>query len=261
MRTLILFCCAALLSLGASAQGQDEPTVIGDGTLRRLRVPILMYHYVGSLPPNADQYRTALTISASMFRDHLRYLAEEGYSTISLYDLDEALNAGYPLPPKPIILTFDDGYIDHYENVFPALQEFGFTGTFFIITGFADENKRGHLSWPQIIEMGQAGMSMEAHTKSHVELDKRSYDFLVYQMLGSIESLEAYLGRPARMFSYPVGRYDDLTLLVASQANIRRAVTTQNGQVHTTDNRLELPRLRISNMTGVAALAQMLQGR
>ena len=260
MRTLILL-CAVLLSLSSWVQSQDDPTVIGDGTLRRLRVPILMYHYVGNPPPDADQYRTALTISTPMFRDHLRYLAQEGYSTISLYDLDAALNEGYPLPLKPIILTFDDGYIDHYESVFPALREFGFVGTFFIITSFADENKRGHLSWSQIVEMAEAGMSMEAHTKTHVELDKRSYDFLVYQMLGSIESLEAYLGRPARMFSYPVGRYDDMTLLVASQANIRRAVTTQNGQIHTTDNRLELPRLRISNTSGVPALAQMLQSR
>jgi len=259
MRALILL--YAVLFFLPCVQAQDNPTISSDGTLRRLRVPILMYHYVGDLPANADQFRTALTISTQLFRSHLAYLAQEGYSTISLDELDRALNDGYALPPKPIILTFDDGYTDHYENVFPALREFGFTGTFFIITSFADENRRGHLSWSQIIEMAEAGMSTEAHTKSHVELDKRSYDFLVYEMLGSIESLEAYLGRPARMFSYPVGRYDDMTLLVASQINIRRAVTTQNGLLHTTDNRLELPRLRISNTSGVPALAQMLQGR
>ncbi|MCA9908976.1 MAG: polysaccharide deacetylase family protein, partial [Anaerolineae bacterium] len=100
---------------------------------------------------------------------------------------------------------------------------------------------------------------MEAHTKNHVELDERTYDELVYEMLGSMESLGHYTGRPSHMFSFPVGRYDDLTLEVAAQMPIWRAVTTQSGALHTTDNRFELARTRIHFDTSVDALAAILR--
>jgi peptidoglycan/xylan/chitin deacetylase (PgdA/CDA1 family) len=232
-----------------------------DGTLRRIRVPILMYHYVSELPPGADATRIDLTVSPNLFRAHMRYLSEQGYQTVSLYQLDAALRQGIPLPAKPIILTFDDGYVDHYQFVMPVLQQHGFVGTFFIITARADANDPRYMSWSQIREMADAGMSMEAHTKNHVDLRDRSYDFLIYEMLGSMESLAAYVGRQSHMFAYPVGHYDTMTLQVGEQLPIWRAVTTQSGALHTTDNRLELPRLRIHGNTTVSGLEAILQTR
>ncbi len=237
----------------------QEAEATWDGTLRRVRVPILMYHYVSELPADADKYRIDLTITPALFRSHLAYLQEQGYSTISLYDLDAALLTGAPLPPKPVVLSFDDGYIDHYVNVFPALQAYGFTGTFFIITALADANRPDYVNWSQIREMADAGMSMESHTKDHVDLRGRDYDTLVYQMLGSLESLTAYTGQTAHMFSYPIGHYDGMTLAVARQLPIWRAVTTERGVWHTTDNRLEVPRLRITGGMGAGGLASILQ--
>jgi peptidoglycan/xylan/chitin deacetylase (PgdA/CDA1 family) len=231
----------------------------GDGTLRRIRVPILMYHYVSNLPPDADATRTQLTVDPIMFRAHLSYLAQNGYNTISLYQLDDALMRGTPLPPRPVILTFDDGYIDHYINVFPALKENGFTATFFIITQRADSNDPVYLNWTQIENMAAAGMSMESHTKTHRDLRERDYDFLVYELLGSLQSLGAHTGYPSHMFAYPVGHYDDTTLSVLEQLSVWRALTTERGALHTTDNRLEVPRVRINGDTGVGALAFLLE--
>ncbi|MDX1995216.1 MAG: polysaccharide deacetylase family protein [bacterium] len=229
-----------------------------DGTLRRIRVPVLMYHYVSPLPPQADDVRIGLTVSPETFRTHLLYLQAEGYTTISLYDLHTALLTGEPLPPKPIVLTFDDGHIDHYVTVFPLLREFGFTGTFFIITGRADAGDPAYVSWAQIAEMAAAGMSMEAHTKRHMDLRQRDYNFLVYEILGSIESLQAHTGQPTTMFAYPAGRYDDATLAVLESLNVWRAVTTEPGTAHTTDNRLQVPRLRITGEMSAAGLAGLL---
>ena len=127
------------LSLLCFAVYSQSQTVSHDNTLRRIHVPILMYHYVGELPTNADVYRRDLTISTRLFRQHLQYFLEHDYTPISLYNLDAALLSGSPLPDKPIILTFDDGYIDHYTNVFPALTDFGFQATFFVLTDFTDE--------------------------------------------------------------------------------------------------------------------------
>lgn len=258
---------AALLAAAGGEQGAAGQAALGsgiaqtpyDGTLRRVRVPILMYHYVSDLPEDADDMRRGLTITPDQFREQMVYLRAAGYTTISLYQLRDALTRGTPLPSQPIILTFDDGYLDHYLYVFPTLKRFGYTGTFFIITGLADAAHPGHLSWTQIREMAAAGMSMESHTKNHPDLRNRSYEFLVYELLGSLESLQAHTGVPAHMLAYPVGRYDDAVLAVARQMPIWAAVTTQPGAVHTTDRLLELARVRVPADAGAAGLAAALR--
>lgn len=248
-----------LLTQPLTVQGLPVGNPQTDGTLRRIHVPILMYHYVSELPEDADQLRTDLTVTPDDFHEQMQFLHDQGYSTISLYELDAALQTGIALPPRPIVLTFDDGYIDHYTNVFPILKNYGFTATFFIITARLDSNHAAYISWDQVTLMAQAGMSMEAHTKTHQDLRERDYDFLVYEILGSIESLEAHTSVPVQMFAYPGGRYDQQTLEVLAASPVRLAVTTQPGTLHTTDNRLELPRLRISHTTGVQGLKHMLE--
>ena len=121
----VLVLIGVVLSSGilAFASDDDKPA---ETTLRRLRVPILMYHYVSELPPGADDMRRGLTVTPERFTAHMQFLHDQGYTTISLYDLNDALTKGTPLPPKPIILTFDDGYSDAYTNVFPVLKQFGF---------------------------------------------------------------------------------------------------------------------------------------
>lgn len=265
----LLICVLVLASTSAAQEVTVEPvgpTEVGsqsvetawDGTFRRIRVPILMYHYVSPLPANADDVRRELSVSPEQFRSHVEYLFYEGYTAISLYQLNDALLNGTSLPPKPVVLTFDDGYIDHFTNVFPVLQEFGYTGTFFIITSLADAGNPAYMSWAQIQQMSDAGMSMEPHTKNHISLQGRSYDTLIYEMLGSIESLQAYTGRLPHIFSYPVGQYDDATLSVAATLPIWRAVTTQAGRWHTTDNRLTMPRVRIPGGLSATGLASIL---
>jgi peptidoglycan/xylan/chitin deacetylase (PgdA/CDA1 family) len=232
-----------------------------DGTLRRIRVPILMYHYISEPPPGADAYRIELSITPDIFRAHMQYLEDEGYTPVSLYDLDAALIRGAALPAKPVILTFDDGHIDHYTNVFPILKEYGFTATFFVITARLDERNADYINWEQAEEMATTGMNIEPHTKNHFDLRNRNRDFLVYEVLGSIESVAAHLENQPTMFSYPAGRYDENTLDLIAEANIRRAVTTQPGSFHTTHNQLEVKRLRITGNMSVAGLSYLLTTR
>jgi peptidoglycan/xylan/chitin deacetylase (PgdA/CDA1 family) len=248
---LISGCAVLWLVIGSAVSigqpdGAAPDTPSWDGTYRRVRVPIVMYHYISSPPDDADAYRRDLSTPPDAFRAQMEYLFYQGYSAIALDDLDRALLTGMPLPAKPIILTFDDGYVDQYSHAFPILREFGFSGTFFIITARADAGDPAYLSWSQIAEMAAAGMHMASHTKDHPDLRGRDYDFLVYQILGSLESLAAYTGRMPDAFAYPAGQYDDAVLAVLETTPVRRAVTTQPGMLHTTDNRLELARLRIS---------------
>jgi peptidoglycan/xylan/chitin deacetylase (PgdA/CDA1 family) len=115
------------------------------------------------------------------------------------------------------------------------------------------------MTWTQINEMADAGMSMEPHTKSHLNLTGRDNDFLVYEIAGSFESLAAYTGQQPHMFAYPGGDYDDAALGLLQSLTCWGAVTTQRGALHTTDNALEMPRVRVSGDTGVSGLAYLLQ--
>jgi peptidoglycan/xylan/chitin deacetylase (PgdA/CDA1 family) len=217
-----------------------------------------MYHYVSPLPDDADDIRAGLTVSPDIFRRHIRYLHSEGYTSISLYEMNRALMYGTQLPSKPIIITFDDSYTDHYNYVFPVLQEFNFTGTFFVITDYTDNQNPNHMTWSQIQEMADAGMDMESHTKSHHTLVNRDYDFLVWEILGSIESIENNIGQRPHIFSYPVGKYDGVTLDMLDTTSIIHAVTTEYGTYHTLHNALLSPRLRVTGEMGVNGLRNLL---
>jgi peptidoglycan/xylan/chitin deacetylase (PgdA/CDA1 family) len=106
--------------------------------------------------------------------------------------------------------------------------------------------------------MANGGMSMEAHTRDHLDLRGRDTDFLVYQIVGSIQSLEAHTSQPAHMFAYPSGHFDAATLAVLDSIPVWRAVTTEHGTLQTSDNWLEVPRLRVTGNMGVPGLAQLL---
>lgn len=231
----------------------------GDGTLRRVAVPILMYHYISTPPDDADIYRRDLSVTPAHFRAQMAYLAEQGFHVISLYDLNLALRWGAPLPPDPVILTFDDGYRDAYTEAFPILQEFGFTATFFVITARLDEGHPAYITWAQAQEMIWAGMSIESHTKDHVDLRSRDQSFLAYQILGSVESIEAHTGRRPQFFCFPSGRWDEAALDVLRTAGLWAAVTTEGGVDHTTDSRLLLPRVRVSGDTDLATFEVLLR--
>jgi peptidoglycan/xylan/chitin deacetylase (PgdA/CDA1 family) len=98
-----------------------------------------MYHYVSAPPVGAGAVRRDLSIAPEAFAEHLAYLQGAGYTAISLGDLVLALQTGAPLPERPVVLTFDDGYRDHYEHAYRLLREYGFTGTFFLTTSLIDQ--------------------------------------------------------------------------------------------------------------------------
>jgi peptidoglycan/xylan/chitin deacetylase (PgdA/CDA1 family) len=221
-------------------------------------VPILMYHYLSTPPADADAIRRDLSVSPEQFEAHLTYLRQRGYETTSLEQLAYAIKGVIQLPAKPIIITFDDGYRDNYENAFPILKKNGFAATFFIFTQPIDENNLGYLSWDMVKEMHRAGMEFGSHSYRHLDMRQRDVDFLVYEIVGSSEAIAQRTGEPVRFFSYPAGRYDDLVIKVLESAKFWGAVTTQWGATESYDNRFELPRLRIRGNDTAEDLANKL---
>jgi peptidoglycan/xylan/chitin deacetylase (PgdA/CDA1 family) len=224
-----------------------------------LRVPVLMYHYISEPPEDADIYRVDLSVHPAMFRAQMEYLIANGYTTIDFYDLSLAITGKQPLPPNPVIITIDDGYRDVYENAFPILRELGLTATLFIITEFVDRGYDAYLTWDMIHEMAAAGIRMEPHTKTHVDLRERSRDLLIYQLLGSQQTLAAHIGYTPRYLAYPGGRYDEDVIQVLQELHYWGAVTTMGGRWHGYENRFEWRRMRVRYTTSLAEFADLVR--
>ena len=216
-----------------------------------LRVPILMYHYISIPPEDADIYRIDLSVHPDNFRAQMAYLAENGYTTVDLYDLSRAITNQGELPEKPVIITIDDGYLDAYEIAFPILQEFGHTATIFVITDLVDREHPAYATWPMLKEMAEAGMRIEPHSKTHINLNDRPRDLLIWEILGSQETVAYHIGYTPRYFAYPGGRYDELTLQIMEELDFWGTVTTMGGRWNGFDNRYEWRRMRVRYTTSL----------
>ncbi len=224
-----------------------------------LHVPILMYHYVSELPPDADSLRRGLTVEPADFEAQLQYLKDAGYETVLLKDLYDALSLGKPLPEKPIVLTFDDGHKDHYTDVLPLLQKYDYVGEFFVLATPAHFEAEAYMTWNEIQALAEAGMAVQGHGRDHYDLRSRDYDFLVFQILGIKEAVEAHTGQPVTFFCYPSGKYDRDVLAVTESAGYLGGVTTEWGTKETLDNRFTWPRIRVRGGWSLEAYIEMLQ--
>ena len=240
---------AALTATESLTSAVETPTVIPlptpDGVSRWADVPILMYHYISVPPPGADIYRQDLSVTPAAFEEQLAWLRSQGYESISLEQLVDFMAQGQPIPEKSVILTFDDGYRDAYTNAFPLLKQYGFTATFFLVTKPIDEANVDYLTWEMVQEMHTAGMSMQDHSYSHADLSAKPVDYLVYEIVGAKEAIEARTGETVRFFCYPSGSYDRNTIAVLRSAGFWAATTTKQGTIHTSDDLFELTRIRM----------------
>jgi peptidoglycan/xylan/chitin deacetylase (PgdA/CDA1 family) len=224
------------------------PMPTPDGTPRQVVIPVLMYHHIAVAGPGADGIRRDLSVSPASFEAQLRYLVEHGYEPITLESLVMHLQIGCSLPPKPVVLTFDDGFTDHYTNAYPLLKRYGFVGTFFIVSGFVDEGRPGHMSWSEIELLHANGMEIGSHTYTHPSLAGKSFDYIVWQVLGSKEAIEARTKERVRFFSYPSGQYDQQVIDVLRSAGYWGAVTVEAGSLQSSVQPFELKRIRVRGM-------------
>jgi peptidoglycan/xylan/chitin deacetylase (PgdA/CDA1 family) len=202
-----------------------------------------MYHEIG--PGESD-----LCIPPEIFRRQMDYLVRGGFRTISFAQLIAHLEEGAPLPVKPILLTFDDGYGSAYTEVYPTLKERGLTATFFINTGAV--GLPGRVRWDQLLDLLREGFEIGSHTIVHKDLHtlKGGLPALVEELAGSRAILEERLGVRIVSFCYPAGNYNTTVVEQVRVAGYRAAVTTAPGRVRLDSDPLRLPRVRISQSNG-----------
>jgi peptidoglycan/xylan/chitin deacetylase (PgdA/CDA1 family) len=237
----------------------STPLATRDVIQRSVRVPILMYHYVSVPPPDADKYRLDLSVTPAALDAQIEYLALEGYTPIRVSDLTDYFLNGTPLPPKPIVLTFDDGYLDNYENAFPILKKYKFVATFFVITQFIEDGKPGYMSWNQLEEMAIEGMEIGSHTLDHPDLKGKSRAAQMNQIAGSKRMIESRIGTPVKSFCYPAGKYDGVTIDVLRSSGYLAAVTEIQGTRQSVNEMYEMRRIRVRGSYSVAEFAYWLK--
>ncbi len=218
---------------------------LSDGQARTIEVPLLMYHYISPLPANADAIRQDLTIEPTMFARHLDRIQALGYQTVTIRSLVQHLNTGVPLPEKPIVLTFDDGYVDHYVHALPALLDRDMVGTFFIVSDFPDSGNRDYMDWSMVRIVARAGMEVESHARWHKALTNRTEAYLRDQAESSVHTFQQELGYRPRIISYPSGKFSAETIRVYRDTGYWAGITTLPGNDHHSDDLFRLRRVRL----------------
>ncbi|MBW8484457.1 polysaccharide deacetylase family protein [Actinomadura parmotrematis] len=225
-------------------------------------IPVLMYHSVHPRPPRAT---AALSVHPRAFADQMGLLRERGFTPVPF----SALGDG-PVPPRPVVVTFDDGYADFHRHALPVLDDLGFTATVFATTGWladAGPDAAGRpldamLSWGQVREAAEHGVEFGAHSHSHPQLDQLGGAALRDELARSRGLLEDRLGRAVTTMAYPYGY---------SSARVRRAVRAAGyGSACAVANRtasldargdpLAVPRLTVGRGTSLDTFARVVDG-
>lgn len=191
---------------------------------------ILMYHSVG-------KNRVFFTVRPEEFERQMEYLQKHGYSVISLSSLIERLGRGDRSLEKCVVVTFDDGYRDNYENAYPILKKYGFPATIFVATGFVGQlmDNAYHeplrmLSWDELKEMTGSGIiDIEPHTVHHKKLTELSLEVAMEEIQESKKEIEEKLGKKCVSFAYPHGSSSADVQELARGAGFLAAVTTEEG--------------------------------
>ncbi len=205
-----------------------------------LRVPVLMYHHIGP----ASRYFT----SAEQFTSEMGWLQQNGYHTVTISQMYQAMFGGRTLPDKPIALTFDDGNADQV-NAFPILRAHGFIATYFIVA-----NIRA-LSDAQLVDLIRSGNEIESHTSSHPYLTRIADGTLAAELQQSKASLETRLGIPMRYIAYPYGDSNGRVWAAAQAAGYRGGINATGGINWEPGKQFWEPRIEIGGTIGLSGFA------
>lgn len=217
-------------------------------------VPILMYHRVSL----ADEFPLG-TVSPKAFAKQMDFLKRHGYQVITVDDLVEGTKARKKFSHHTVVITFDDGYQDNYKNAFPILKKYHFPAAVFLISDYIGVNPN-LLTWDQIKEMNQNGITFESHTRRHVYLPEVSEEKLKDEIRGSKHVIEEHLGKPVYYFAYPSGGFSEHIKSLVAMAGYKAAFSTNRGYDRYNIDLYELSRIRLNSGDTPVVLWNKLSG-
>jgi peptidoglycan/xylan/chitin deacetylase (PgdA/CDA1 family) len=209
-----------------------------------------------------------LSVDPITFRAQMNYLSLEGYRVIPLTKIDKVLDGDNLSNGKVVVLTFDDGYLDFYQNAFPILEEKGFPATVFLATGFVGKDSDGisYLHWDEVRELSENGVTFGSHTVNHPKLHEMAMQEIELELRNSRKEIEEHTGIPVDTFSYPLAFPQEDPLFIRrlgsilNENGIRYGVTTIIGRVTKNCAPLFLKRIPVNSYDDIPFFRAKLEG-
>lgn len=225
-------------------------------TQRRVEIPVLAYHRIGVPPPDAKHPDTY--VHPRSFARQLRLLKALGYRSVLPGEYLK-LRRGLPcrLPPKPILITFDDGSSTVFSEALPQLRRHGFSGVLFMVSsrmgrsavwdGEAEDAEHRQLTPEELRALRAEGWAIGSHTVSHPRMTSLDRESRSRELAESKAELEAAVGEELAWFAYPYGAFDPSLREDVSRAGYRIAFATEDGD----GDILSIPRRIVAGRAGL----------
>jgi peptidoglycan/xylan/chitin deacetylase (PgdA/CDA1 family) len=236
------------------------------------RVPVLMYHSVRADPTPET---LGLSVHPEAFDAQLTALYDMGFRTVTMATLvdhwrQRALGAEPPpLPERPVVLTFDDGYADFHQEVLPLLERHRSTASLYVTTGWladAGTQRAGRplgemLGWTALAEAADQGVEIGGHSHSHAQLDQLPEGLLFEELTRNQGLLEERLQRPVATFGYPFGYSDARVRRAVRACGYTGACAVANALAEPRQGPYALARLTVRRSTGLDDFCTLVQGQ
>lgn len=228
------------------------------------RVPILTYHQVGRFTSAEVRRQRGNYVDVERFAAQVRVLHRLGFQAVTLAQVGHWLSGQAPLPPRPVVFTFDDAYANVHEHAHPHLARHGWPATTFVVSSeLGGVNRWDHskgiptaalMGLPELRELTSDGWEIGAHSRTHPSLPDLSPERLRAEIIGSRADLEAQLQTPVTSWCYPYGALDDPVVESVREAGYRVAVTLRPGVAGAESAPLLLPRVHVGYRLGLFRL-------
>jgi len=216
------------------------------------KIKVLMYHRIfDPADGSADDRKTC--IPPAVFRSHLRTIERLGFTPVTFEDYALYLDGRLNLPKKPILITFDDGYVDTLHTALPILREFGMKAVVFVLADPAMKTNswdagKGITQAPlmtaeQIIELHAAGIEIGSHSLTHPHLTELTKERAWEEISRSRVLLEILLNAPVRVFAYPYGDLNAEVRHLVGEAGYRFGCGVYTGPPSIGDDHFDIRRI------------------
>lgn len=240
MKNLFVLFCMVAAAVAAcnnpsveSSSTEDTVTVIPTATaaapapasaeeiLARPEVPILCYHQIRDYKEKDSRTARAYIVPVAAFAAQMQALADSGYQSILPNQLYDYLVYNKPLPPRPVLISFDDTRLDQYTTALPEMEKHGFKAAFFIMT--VSLGRPGYMSTEQVADLHKKGHSIGSHTWDNHDVRKYQEADWKTQIEKPARQLAAITGEPVKYFAYPFGLWNKQALPELARREVQMA--------------------------------------